>query len=310
MKAIKKGIVAAVLMSSLTLLSGCSVQDTWSLLTGSEAKDSSATLDVFDPDAVQVDTNVEAPSFTKNLKGEATYAVGEKAKKLKVKAEVEGAGIISYQWYRNTVDSDGGGSKIDGATEASYRPDTSEEGHWYYFVVAMNTVDKSINLTTSKIYHVYVDPDAVASEDGSSAQPGWTQDETGWYYVGEDGKKVKSDWAQVNGKWYYFDDTGYMMTGWVKVKDVWYYLNDNGDMATGWITVDGKTYFLESSGALHTGWLDGDGSWYYSDSDGALKISEWAEIDGSWYYFNEDGVMLSNCEVDGKWLNPDGKLAE
>ena len=45
------------------------------------------------------------------------------------------------------------------------------------------------------------------------------------------------------------------------------------------------------------------------DPDGALKVSEWVEIDDSWYYFNEDGIMLTNCEVDGKWLNPDGKLA-
>ena len=81
-------------------------------------------------------------------------------------------------------------------------------------------------------------------------------------------------------------------------------------MGTGWITVDGKKYFLEDSGAMHTGWLDSDGSMYYSASDGAIKISEWEEIDGSWYYFNEDGIMLSNCEVDGKWLNPDGRLAE
>ena len=164
MKLLRTGIATAALVTSLTMFTGCGIQDTLNLLTGAETEsDSSSSMEIYDPDAIQVDSNVEAPSFTKDLKGEATYAVGEKAKKLKVKAEVEGDGKISYQWYMNTVDSDGGGSIIEGATEATYRPDTSKEGHSYYFVVATNTVGSSVSMATSKIYHVYVDPDATAS---------------------------------------------------------------------------------------------------------------------------------------------------
>jgi len=81
-------------------------------------------------------------------------------------------------------------------------------------------------------------------------------------------------------------------------------------MATGFITVDGKKYFMNNKGIMHTGWLDGEGSWFFAKDDGPLAVSEWIQIDGAWYYFNEDGVMLSNCSVNGKWLNPDGKLAE
>ncbi len=315
MKVIKKGIIAVTLLGSLTLFTGCSsVKETWDLLWGhtsdTEETGSADEVEIYDPDAVQVDSSVEAPKFTTNLKGKATYAVGDEAKALKVKAEVEGEGKISYQWYKNTVDSNGGGMVIDGATESSYQPDTSEEGHWYYFVVATNTVGKSVNMTTSGMYHIYVDPDAEPAPKEGELKKGWTEDKNGWYYVGKNGKKVTSDWAEVDGKWYLFDKKGYMRTGWAEVKNVWYYLNEDGSMATGWITVDGKKYFLEDSGAMHTGWLDSDGSMYYSASDGAIKISEWEEIDGSWYYFNEDGIMLSNCEVDGKWLNPDGRLAE
>ena len=48
--------------------------------------------------------------------------------------------------------------KIEGATDAQYTPDTSEEGYWYYFVVATNTVNKAVNMTTSDIVEIYVDP--------------------------------------------------------------------------------------------------------------------------------------------------------
>ena len=134
--------------------------ETWELLWGNHKSESeeSTAQDVFDPNAIKVDENVEAPKFSKNLEGKATYAVGDKAKALAVEAKVEGDGEISYQWYKNTVDSNGGGMKIEGATDAQYTPDTSEEGYWYYFVVATNTVNKAVNMTTSDIVEIYVDP--------------------------------------------------------------------------------------------------------------------------------------------------------
>ena len=309
---LKKGILAVMLVGCMTFLSGCSLGETWELLWGNHKSESeeSTAQDVFDPNAIKVDENVEAPKFSKNLEGKAAYAVGDKAKALAVEAKVEGDGEISYQWYKNTVDSNGGGMKIEGATEAKYTPDTSEEGYWYYFVVATNTVNKAVNMTTSDIVEIHVDPNKEPAPKEGEETPGWAQDKNGWYYVADNGNRVKGKWKEVKGKWYLFDKKGYMLTGWQEVKDIWYYLNDDGAMATGFITVDGKKYYLNDKGQMNVGWLDGSGSWYYSGSDGALKVSEWVEIDDSWYYFNEDGIMLTNCEVDGKWLNPDGKLAE
>lgn len=311
MMTMKKTIVVLMMIGSMMMLSGCSAKETLQLFLGHSDETEEVTQEVFDPNAVQVDTSIEAPTFVKNLEGKAAYAIGDEAAALEVKAEVQGEGKITYQWYVNTVDSNGGGIKIDGATEASYKPDTKEEGYWYYFVVATNTVDKSMNMTTSEMFKVFVDPDAEPAPKEGELKKGWTEDKKGWYYVGKNGKKVTNDWAEIDGKWYLFNKKGYMLTGWQKVKDVWYYLNEDGAMLTGWFTdTDGKKYYLKDSGAMHTGWLDGDGAMFYAGSDGAIKCGEWEEIDGSWYYFNEDGVMLSNCEVDGKWLNPDGRLAE
>jgi len=313
MMKMKKGIIAAVILGSVTLLSGCSVKETWDVLWGADkesAESGSGTEgEIFDPNAVQVDDSVEAPKFKTNLKGSEAYAVGDKAKALKVEATVEGEGEITYQWYVNSVESNGGGTKIEGATDQEYTPDTTTEGYYYYFVVATNTVNKKINLTTSKIKEIHVDPELEpAPKDGE--QKGWIQDKNGWYYLDKNGDKLKSKLKAIDNVTYYFDKKGYMVTGWQEIKSKWYYFNEDGSMATGFNTVDGKKYFLSDKGVMHTGWLDGDGSWFYAGDDGVLVISEWKQIDGAWYYFNEDGVMLSNCEVNGKWLNPDGKLAE
>lgn len=315
MMRLKKGLIAAVLLGSITVLSGCSIKDTWDILWGhNEEKgteaDSATKVETFDPDAVKVDDSVEAPKFKPNLKGSSTYAVGDKAKELKVEASVKGEGKITYQWYVNTVDSNGGGAKIDGATDVKYTPDTSKDGYYYYFVVATNTIGKNINLTTSKMKEIIVDPDAEPAAKEGEAKKGWNQDKKGWYYLNKKGKKVKDKVQEIEGSSYGFDKKGYMLTGWKEVKGKWYFFDDKGIMATGSLEQDGKKYFMSAKGDMHIGWLDGDGNWLYAKEDGVLVVDEWIKIDGAWYYFNEDGVMLSNCSVDGKWLNPDGKLAE
>jgi len=313
MMKMKKGIITAMILGSVTLLSGCSVKETWDILWGADKKGtesgSGTEEETFDPDAVQVDASVEAPKFETNLKGSAVYAVGDKAKALKVEATVKGDGEITYQWYVNTVESNGGGTKIKGATDKKYTPDTSKEGYYYYFVVATNTVDKKINLTTSKLKEIHVDPELEPTPDDGEKK-GWIQDKTGWYYLDKNGEKIKSKLKAIDDVKYYFNKKGYMVTGWQEIKKKWYYFNEDGSMATGFITVDGKKYFMNNKGIMHTGWLDGEGSWFFAKDDGPLAVSEWIQIDGAWYYFNEDGVMLSNCSVNGKWLNPDGKLAE
>jgi hypothetical protein len=57
--------------------------------------------------------------------------------------EPEGGGVFSYQWYRNYDNNNRTGTRIEGATEASYRlsPDeTSKEETVYYYVVITNNV--------------------------------------------------------------------------------------------------------------------------------------------------------------------------
>jgi ribosomal protein L11 len=54
-------------------------------------------------------------------------------------ASVSDGGELSYQWYKNTIDSGRGGTPVAGATETSYTP-PNINGTAYYYVKATNTL--------------------------------------------------------------------------------------------------------------------------------------------------------------------------
>jgi uncharacterized repeat protein (TIGR02543 family) len=68
-----------------------------------------------------------------------TYSLNVQASPLTVQARVSGGGTLSYQWYRNTVNSSSDGTLISGATSSSYTPPTNTAGTLYYYVVVTNT---------------------------------------------------------------------------------------------------------------------------------------------------------------------------
>ena len=51
---------------------------------------------------------------------------------------VVGTGTITYQWYRNTVDSNIGGTLIAGATTATYQPPSNAISTYHYYCVITN----------------------------------------------------------------------------------------------------------------------------------------------------------------------------
>lgn len=229
-------VFAAVCILSMGLLGGCKATEkeeggTATVSTASEV----AALD--DPDALKADANLEKPVFTADLSGSVSFRVNEEASPLTAEATVSNGGTVSYQWYKNKVNSNGGGTAIDGATGNTCMPEVTEEGIMYYYVVATNTVDKSVSMTTSSTIEVQVLP---AGE--------WIQNESGWWYKYSDGSYPASCWKKIGGEWYSFDENGYMRSsGWYQEGDVWYYLNTDGTMAHDTV-VEGYT-------------IDSDGHW-------------------------------------------------
>lgn len=238
-------------MCSVVFLSGCSADALMDKMMGNTttAASGTSTIDISkdDGDAVRVDSSLEKPVFSVNPVESLEVEAGSTNGKLTCEASVSGEGTVTYQWYKNNVNSNGGGTLIDGATDTTYVPDTTTEGTDYYYVVATNTVDKTVSMATSTVAQVKVDP---------AGQ--WIQDDTGWWYKNSDGSYPTSVWKNIGGYWYAFDESGYMRTGWFQDGDFWYYLADSGQMQTGWITVDGKEYYLAENGQMaHDTTVDG-----------------------------------------------------
>lgn len=219
----KLSTLAAVCLVGTMMLSGCSLSGTMDKILGHTEKvvDQEATSTSVKKDVKTVDPNIEKPTFTANLEGSIQFAVGAEATPLTVEAVVNDGGTITYQWYTNNVNTNGGGGKIDGQTQNTCIPDTSEEGTRYYYVVATNNKGNSISKSTSTVVEVKIVPEGnLVDEEGVRR------------FQLFDGSYATSVWKDIDGQRYAFDENGNMRTGWFQDGDgSWYYLNPDGTMA-------------------------------------------------------------------------------
>lgn len=197
------------------------------------------------PEVAEVD--VEKPELITDLGGSAVYALNAEAEPLTVEAEVMDGGTVTYQWYKSNTNTNGGGTMIEGATEASFVPPTDTLGTVFYYAVATNKIQESTNGVTSDVFEVSVTEDGSkpltdeelealedekAKEEAEQAAGEWKKDGKGWWYEKADGSYPKAAWLKIDGKWYHFDKKGYMQKGWLKDGGNWYYLGKNGAMVT------------------------------------------------------------------------------
>jgi hypothetical protein len=81
----------------------------------------------------------------------ATVTRGSSNPILTVTASVYGVGTLSYQWYRNTENSNTGGTPISGADGPSYPAPTNEVGTTYYYVIVTNTDHQATGNKTASV---------------------------------------------------------------------------------------------------------------------------------------------------------------
>ena len=79
----------------------------------------------------------------------ASYQVGGQAAALDGTTTVDDGGTVTYQWYRAAGADSFNGTPITGETNASYTPDTSAAGTYYYYVIATNTKTDGEDVTTA-----------------------------------------------------------------------------------------------------------------------------------------------------------------
>lgn len=173
MNRLKRGLLAVSCICCVTLTTGCSVTETMDKIMGKTNEAATKGVEVQkETDGKVVSDFVSAPEFVKNLEGTVTYTLGAPAEALQVEAvSPDEGGAISYQWYRNNVDVNGGGDAIEGAVSASYIPDISTPGSTYYYVLVTNTVGSELQMTTSSLAEVVVLAAGGSAEEGESAIP-------------------------------------------------------------------------------------------------------------------------------------------
>lgn len=260
---LKRGLIAGMALCCIPFLTACTAKDTIGILVGNNSEETKEEESAVDLNAANIDDSVEKPAINNEMGDPVTYDLHANAEPLTVDATVS-EGTLSYQWYRNNVDSNGGGTAIDGATENSYTPPTTESGTVYYYVVVTNTVGDGIQLTASGTKCVTITDQEAAPEENSDGQEeatdententdagqtagGWQQSDGHWWYQNADGTYPTNSWQEIDGQWYVFDENGYIRTGWYQEGDKWYYLQENGAMARD-TDVDG--YHLGSDGVM------------------------------------------------------------
>jgi hypothetical protein len=104
---------------------------------------------------IRVNTLVNAAQPSINSPPQAAdYTQNEVAIPLSVSASSSDGGALSYQWYRNTVNSNSGGTALvdlaNGAQTASYTPSSATVGTLYYYVEVSNTKFGIAGFTSAK----------------------------------------------------------------------------------------------------------------------------------------------------------------
>lgn len=151
-------------------------------------------------------TKAQSPQITRQPV-DRSVSLNDLSPQLKVVANVNDGGQLSYQWYRNTKKSVESGNieKIAGATESRYDAPASTVGITYYFVEVTNTLGETSTTTPSTVATVLVSKgswqDITGPEASFVGANGIAVDPNGTVYVISGMKIVKrtidSDWQDI-----------------------------------------------------------------------------------------------------------------
>lgn len=262
----KIAILAGIVLCCIPLMSACSFMDTLEILWNGEDKtDKANTVSAHVTlETANIDENVEKPKITSEMGDPVIYSLNGQADAIVIEAQTNDGGILSYQWYKNNVNSNGGGTLIDGEIESSFVPPTSVSGTTYYYVVVTNTLGDGIQMVTSSTKCVTVTEELAVEKTAEAVEPieavpgaivdgaatpdaegAWMQVEGGLWFVYPDGSNAVSKWEHILGEWFLFDENGFTRKGWYQEGDRVYYFDENGMMLH---DTDVEGYHLGSDG--------------------------------------------------------------
>lgn len=201
----RKLLLSGVLLTiTAMVLSGCSLSDVFGRIS-KRADNISEQVNTLSEEGEKLDTRIidpslEKPVFQEGMTGERDVQAGAELV-LETQASVSDGGVVTYQWYSNNVASNGGGTLLKDMRESTYRPDTSEGGTTYYYVLATNSRDGKVNLSTSDVYKVTVWEDMYWQQNA---------DLGAYQFISRiDGKFPKAVSMTIDGTQYHFDADGF-----------------------------------------------------------------------------------------------------
>lgn len=158
MKGRKAAVLALVLGAALTC-SGCSfgglMEKAVDLITDTATGAEKDIVIEHSVEAKDVDKSLAVPVLNNDIAGASIGQAGIEVT-LDATATASDGGLLTYQWYRNSVDSNGGGTAIDGATDPVYQPDTTTPGSNFYYVVVTNNHGEKVHMVTSATHEVEI----------------------------------------------------------------------------------------------------------------------------------------------------------
>ena len=206
MRGIKSVAAAAAILAS-TMLAGCSlvsnVQEMFDTATAASGEEVVAEAESVDGIVVRpetIDRSIPLPEFTADLTGITNVTLGAPVT-LDATATVTDGGTVTYQWYSNSVEKNGGGTLIPGAESATYNPDTSAGGTTFYYCVVSNNHNELLNKITSGIHAVKVWDNMYWQQNA---------DNGGFQYLSRaDGSYPTNTSLEIDGLLCSFDGEGY-----------------------------------------------------------------------------------------------------
>ncbi len=241
----KFGVLLAAGICSASLLTGCSFESIRSGISERAGNmmdtaddDTETSSETAEKSGLEYDESVEKPAFTDIIGGTVQITMGS-VYGVSSAATVEN-GTITYQWYTNTVNSNGGGTAVAGATDSTIAVDSSAPGTKFYYCVATNEVDGKINKSVSDTMEVIV------WDIGT-----WQEDENGIVrYMMIDGTYPTSTWFMIDENFCYVKEDGNRSTGLVTIDGVTYYFSDEGYLQRNVTGPNGET--VDENGVVHT----------------------------------------------------------
>ena len=127
---------------------------------------------------------------------DAEYYVGDGANPLSVSIQEDGS--YKYQWYSYQSDKDTA-QAIDGATEASYTPQTDSEGETYYYVRVSAKSGEEENFLDSRAAHIRVTKKTFIDSGTCGENLTWTIDLDGTLRI--TGTGAMADYTDAAAPW-------------------------------------------------------------------------------------------------------------